>query len=59
MAVNIKHGVVLSVLKNGSSYMDRAGNQKGCCGISIRNEEILYIMSLICKQLDIERKNIR
>lgn len=48
----------LERVKNGSSYMDRAGNQKGCCGISIRNEEILYIMSLICKQLDIERKKI-
>lgn len=45
-------------VKNGGPHIDKAGNQIGCSGISIRNEEALYIMYLTCKQLDIEREKI-
>lgn len=38
--------------------MNRDGSQTGCSGSSIRNEEALYIMYLICRQLDIEREKI-
>lgn len=48
----------LTRVKNGSSHIDKAGNQTGCSGISIRNEEALYLMYLTCKQLDIEREKI-
>ena len=48
----------LTRVKNGSPHIDKAGNQTGCSGISIHNEEALYIMYLTCKQLDIEREKI-
>lgn len=48
----------LTRVKNGSLHMNRDGSQTGCSGSSIRNEEALYIMYLICRQLDIEREKI-
>ncbi len=48
----------LTRVQNGSPHIDRAGNQTGCSGIRIRNEEALYIMYLTCKRLDIEREKI-
>ena len=44
--------------KYGSPHIDKAGNQVGCSGTSIRNEEAIHIMYLVCKQLTIDRKKI-
>lgn len=44
--------------KHGSPHVDKAGNQVGCSGTSIRNEEAIHIMYLVCKQLTIDRKKI-
>lgn len=43
---------------HGSPHIDKAGNKKGCSGMSIRNEEAIHIMSLVCKQLTIDRQKI-
>ena len=43
---------------HGSPHIDKAGNKEGCSGMSIRNEEAIYIMSLVCKQLTIDRQKI-
>ncbi len=43
---------------HGSPHIDKAGNKKGCSGMSIRNEEAIHIMSLVCKQLTIDRPKI-
>lgn len=44
--------------KNGKKHIDKAGNQVGCSGASIRNEEVIHIMNLVCKQLTIDRQKI-
>ncbi len=44
--------------KNGMTHIDRTGNQIGCTGFSIRNEEVVHIMKLICKQLKLEYNQI-
>lgn len=44
--------------KHGSPHIDKAGNQVGCSGESIRNEEAIHIMYLVCKQLNYDRKKI-
>ena len=44
--------------KFGSPHIDKAGNQVGCSGESIRNEDAIHIMYLVCKQLNIDRKKI-
>lgn len=44
--------------KHGSPHIDKAGNQVGCSGTSIRNEEAIHIMYLVCKQLTLDRKKI-
>ena len=44
--------------KHGSPHIDKAGNQVGCSGTSIRNEEAIHIMHLVCKQLTIDRQKI-
>ena len=44
--------------KHGSPHIDKAGNQVGCSGTSIRNEETIHIMYLVCKQLTIDRQKI-
>lgn len=44
--------------KHGSPHVDKAGNQVGCSGTSIRNEEAIHIMYLVCKQLTIDRRKI-
>ena len=41
-----------------SPHIDKAGNKEGCSGMSIRNEEAIHIMSLVCKQLTIDRQKI-
>lgn len=44
--------------KHGRPHIDKAGNQVGCIGASIRNEEAIYIMYLVCKQLNYNRDKI-
>ncbi len=44
--------------KHGSPHIDQSGNQVGCSGTSIRNEEAIRIMYLVCKQLTIDRQKI-
>lgn len=44
--------------KHGSPHIDKAGNQVGCSGASIRNEEAVYIMYLVCRQLNFNRRKI-
>lgn len=45
-------------VKYGSPHTDGAGNSIGCFGASIRNEEALHIMYLVCRQLPIDRRRI-
>ena len=41
--------------KNGAPHVDKAGNNVGCSGESIRNEDAMYIMSLVVNSLDYEK----
>jgi len=43
---------------HGSPHTDKLGNNVGCCGESIRNEDAVYLMHLACKQLNIDREKI-
>ncbi len=43
---------------HGRPHIDKAGNQVGCFGTSIRNEEAIHIMYLVCRQLAIDRRKI-
>lgn len=45
-------------VKHGRSHIDKAGNQVGCSGESIRSEEIIRILYLAFQQLNINRKKI-
>jgi DNA invertase Pin-like site-specific DNA recombinase len=44
--------------KYGSPHIDKAGNKVGCSGASIRNEEAIHIMYLVCRQLNFNRQKI-
>ena len=44
--------------KNGSPHIDKAGNQVGCTGLSIRNEDATHIMYLVTKSLKYNRDKI-
>lgn len=44
--------------KHGKTHIDQAGNQIGCPGASIRNEEITYILNLAYKTLPIDHNKI-
>ena len=44
--------------KNGMLHIDKLGNKVGCLSASIRNEDVVYIMYLVCNQLKIDRKKI-
>ena len=43
-------------VKHGSPHTDRAGNQVGCTGPGIRNEDITHLMNLTVKSLLYNRK---
>lgn len=45
-------------VKNGTPHIDKAGNHIGCSGASIKNEDAVHIMYLVCKQLKINREKI-
>lgn len=44
--------------KYGSPHMDKAGNQVGCRGSSIRNEDVIHIMYLVTKSLKYNKEKI-
>ncbi len=44
--------------KHGRPHMDKAGNQVGCNGMSIQNEDAVHIMYLVCRQLTIDRRKM-
>ena len=44
--------------KYGRSHIDNAGNQVGCSGESIRNEDVIYLMYLVCRELKTNRQKI-
>ena len=41
---------------HGRPYIDRTGNPAGCLGESIRNEEVMCLLRITCKKLNINRK---
>lgn len=44
--------------KHGSPHTDKAGNQIGCTGASIRNEDATHIMFLVTKELKLRQTKI-
>ncbi len=44
--------------KFGSPHIDKAGNKVGCSSPSIRNEDAIHIMYLVCRQLNFNRQKI-
>ena len=45
--------------RHGSPHTDKAGNQVGCCGVSIRNEDATHIMYLVTKELKLKQQKIK
>ncbi len=43
---------------NGSPHVDGLGNRVGCRAGSIRNEDAVYLMYLVCKELKIDREKL-
>lgn len=43
---------------HGRPHMDKAGNQVGCSGESIRNEDAIYLLYLVCRELKINRQKV-
>lgn len=43
---------------HGKPHIDKAGNQVGCSGESIRNEDAIYLLYLVCKELKINRQKV-
>jgi len=48
----------LEAARNGSPHVDKAGNQVGCRGLSIRNEDATHIMYLVTRSLQFNKKKI-
>jgi DNA invertase Pin-like site-specific DNA recombinase len=44
--------------KHGSPHTDKAGNNVGCTGITIRNEDAIHIMYLVTQSLKYDRDKI-
>lgn len=45
-------------VNHGKPHTDKAGNQVGCSGESIRNEDAIYLLYLVCKKLKINRQKV-
>ena len=43
---------------HGRPHIDKAGNQVGCSGESIRNEDAIYLLYLVCRELKINRLKV-
>ncbi len=48
----------LEAARHGNPHVDKAGNQVGCRGLSIRNEDAIHIMYLVTKSLKYNKKKI-
>ena len=48
----------LEAARHGSPHTDKAGNQVGCHGNSIRNEDAVHIMYLVTQSLKFDRQQI-
>ncbi|WP_158590892.1 recombinase family protein [Acutalibacter sp. 1XD8-33] len=42
----------------GRPHIDKAGNQVGCSGESIRNEDAIYLLYRVCRELKINRQKV-
>ena len=45
-------------VKHGKPHINKAGNQVGCTGLSIRNEDAVHIMYLVTKSLKYDKEKI-
>ena len=43
---------------HGRPHIDKAGNQVGCSSESIRNEDAIYLLYLVCRELKINRQKV-
>ncbi len=48
----------LEAARHGSPHVDKAGNQVGCSGLSIRNEDATHIMYLVTNSLKYNKEKI-
>ncbi len=48
----------LESTKHGRLHIDKAGNQVGCNGLSIRNEDVIHIMYLVTQSIQYNKKKI-
>ncbi len=48
----------LEAARHGSLHVDKAGNQVGCSGLSIRNEDATHIMYLVTSSLKYDKEKI-
>ncbi len=48
----------LEAARHGSPHADKAGNQVGCRGLSIRNEDAIHIMYLVTRSLQFDKKKM-
>ncbi len=48
----------LEAARHGSPHVDKAGNQVGCSGFSIRNEDATHIMYLVTRSLKYNKEKI-
>ncbi len=48
----------LEAARHGSPHVDKAGNQVGCSGLSIRNEDVAHIMCLVTRSLKYNKEKI-
>ena len=47
-----------NAVRNGRLRKDRDGNEIGCSGFSLREEDLVHIMSLVCRSLKYDREKI-
>ena len=47
-----------NAVRNGRLRTDRDGNEIGCSGFSLREEDLVHIMSLVCRSLKYDREKI-
>ncbi len=48
----------LEAARHGSPHVDKAGNQVGCRGLSIRNEDAIHIMYLVTGSLKYKKEKV-
>lgn len=48
----------IEAARHGSPHKDKAGNQVGCVGLSIRNEDAIHIMYLVTKSLKFDKEKV-